>query len=125
MADASTTIQDLRNKMASFVSARDWEQFHDPKNLAMALCAEAAELLEHFLWISPEKSKLSILEPEKRKQVSEEIADVTCLVMALCNCIKLDLSDALNAKMIKNEIKYPADKCRGNYMAPSNNPSKE
>ena len=63
MADASTTIQDLRNKMASFVSARDWEQFHDPKNLAMALCAEAAELLEHFLWISPEKSKLSILEP--------------------------------------------------------------
>ncbi|MCY2942214.1 MAG: nucleotide pyrophosphohydrolase [Planctomycetota bacterium] len=125
MADSQTTVLDLRKKMAGFVAARDWEQFHDPKNLAMALCAEAAELLEHFLWITPENSKLSVLDPTKRREVSEEIADVTCLIMALCNCMNLDLSDSLNAKMLKNELKYPAEKCRGSYKAPDAKPSNE
>jgi dCTP diphosphatase len=125
LADSQTTILDLRKKMAGFVAAREWEQFHDPKNLAMALCAEAAELLEHFLWITPENSKLSVLDPNKRREVSEEIADVTCLIMALCNCMNLDLSDSVDAKMLKNELKYPAEKCRGSYKAPDAKPSKE
>lgn len=125
MADSETTVLDLRKKMADFVSARDWEQFHDPKNLAMALCAEAAELLEHFLWITPENSKLSVLNPNKRKEVSEEIADITCLIMALCNCMNLDLSDSLTAKMKKNELKYPAEKCRGKYKVDEQTSSNE
>ncbi len=111
--------------MADFVSAREWEQFHDPKNLAMALCAEAAELLEHFLWITPENSKLAVLNPDKRREVSEEIADVTCLIMALCNCMNLDLSDSLNAKMKKNELKYPAEKCKGKYKVDEETSSTE
>jgi len=65
------------------------------------------------------------LDPIKRREVSEEIADVTCLIMALCNCMNLDLSDSLNAKMFKNELKYPADKCRGSYKAPEAKPSNE
>ena len=117
--------EEIINELIKFRNERDWEQFHDPKNLAMALCAEAAELLEHFLWITPENSKLSVLDPIKRKEVSEEIADVTCLIMALCNCMNLDLSDSLNAKMLKNELKYPAEKCRGSYKAPDAKPSNE
>lgn len=125
MADSEATLLDLRKKMADFVSAREWEQFHDPKNLAMALCAEAAELLEHFLWITPENSKLAVLNPDKRREVSEEIADVTCLIMALCNCMNLDLSDSLNAKMKKNELKYPAEKCKGKYKVDEETSSTE
>jgi len=125
LADSEATLLDLRKKMADFVSAREWEQFHDPKNLAMALCAEAAELLEHFLWITPENSKLAVLNPDKRREVSEEIADVTCLIMALCNCMNLDLSDSLNAKMKKNELKYPAEKCKGKYKVDEETSSTE
>ncbi len=101
--------------MAAFVAEREWQQFHSPKNLAMALSVEAAELMEHFLWIDNDASRAEMHEPAKREPVAEEIADVVCLVFALCNALDLDLSETVRRKMAKNVLKYPVDKCRGRY----------
>ena len=113
MADQTTVVADLREAMARFVAEREWEQFHSPKNLAMALAVEAAELMEHFLWIDNDASRAEMRDPAKREQVADEIADVSCLIFALCNALELDLSDAVRRKMAKNVLKYPVEKCRG------------
>jgi NTP pyrophosphatase (non-canonical NTP hydrolase) len=81
----------------------------------MALAVEAAELMEHFQWIDNEASRAVAAEPAQRQAISEEIADVSNLIFALCNALNLDLSDAIAHKMAKNELKYPVEKCRGRY----------
>ncbi len=115
MPDATTPVSDLRDLMRRFVADRDWQQFHSPKNLAMALCAEAAELLEHFLWIDNDESRRQMLDPKRRGPVCDEIADVLGILLALCNALDLDLSDAFQDKMAKNVLKYPVEKIRGRY----------
>lgn len=115
MADDTTLIVHLRDRMATFVSEREWDQFHSPKNLAMALAVEAAEVMEHFLWIDNEGSRNAVADPVKRREVADEIADVTCLVLALVNSIGLDLSDIVARKMAKNIVKYPVATCKGHY----------
>ncbi|HWG43309.1 MAG TPA: nucleotide pyrophosphohydrolase [Gemmataceae bacterium] len=115
MADNTTTVAALRESMAQFVAERDWEQFHSPKNLAMALAVEAAELMEHFLWIDNETSRTLVHDPARLEPIAEEIADVTGVILALCNALGLDLSDAIARKMSRNVLKYPVEKCRGRY----------
>jgi NTP pyrophosphatase (non-canonical NTP hydrolase) len=115
MPDDSTPVSALKEAVARFASERDWEQFHSPKNLAMALAVEAAELMEHFLWVEGEASRAVAQDEAKRAQVADEVADVTCLVLALCNALGLDLSDALRDKMARNALKYPVEKVRGRY----------
>lgn len=115
MPDNTTTVAALRETMARFVAERDWQQFHSPKNLAMALAAEAAELMEHFLWIDNEASRELVRDPARRGPIAEEIADVAGVIFALCNALDLDLSDAVAGKMSRNVQKYPVDKCRGRY----------
>src|SRR5580658_5977508 len=99
--DATTTVAELRAGMAGFVREREWEQFHSPKNLAMALAAEAAELMEHFLWIDNDASRAAVDDPARRGEVADELADVAGVVFALCNALDLDLSDAVARKMAK------------------------
>ena len=115
MSDATTPVGELRDAWAQVVRERDWEQFHSPKNLVMALACEAAELMEHFLWIDNDASRAAVNDPATHEQVADEIADVTGVVLALCNALGLDLSDAVRRKMAKNELKYPVDKARGRY----------
>ena len=115
MPDTTTTVQELREAMARFVRERDWEQFHSPKNLVMGLSVEAAELMEHFLWIDNEASRDVANDPAKMGEIADEMADVTCYLLALCNTLGIDLSDAVRAKLVKNAVKYPAEKCRGKY----------
>jgi NTP pyrophosphatase (non-canonical NTP hydrolase) len=115
MPDATTTVAELRAGMAGFVREREWEQFHSPKNLAMALAAEAAELMEHFLWIDNDASRAAMNDSGRRGEVADELADVAGVLFALCNATGLDLSDAVAAKMAKNVLKYPVEKCRGRY----------
>jgi dCTP diphosphatase len=115
MADQTTSIAALRQAMAQFVAEREWEKFHSPKNLAMALCAEAAELMEHFLWIDNDESRILVRDPARLELVADELADVAGVVFALCNALGLDLSDAVARKMAKNVLKYPVEKCRGRY----------
>lgn len=115
MPDATTTVGQLRAAWAEFVREREWEQFHSPKNLVMALAAEAAELMEHFLWIDNDASRAAMNEPGRRGEVADELADVAGVLFALCNATGIDLSDAVAAKMAKNVLKYPVEKCRGRY----------
>ncbi|HBI44554.1 MAG TPA: NTP pyrophosphohydrolase [Planctomycetales bacterium] len=115
MSDQTTVVAALREAMTQFVAEREWQQFHSPKNLAMALSVEAAELMEHFLWIDNDASRAEVRDPAKCEQVADEIADVACLVFALCNALNLDLSETVRRKMAKNVLKYPVEKCRGQY----------
>src|SRR4051812_30550543 len=90
MSDRTTTVQDLREMIARFVAERHWQQFHAPKNLSMALAIEAAELMEHFQWISVELSREIKDDPAKKAAVGEELADVICYALALANELDLD-----------------------------------
>jgi dCTP diphosphatase len=118
LSDSSTTIADLRTIVRQFVDARDWRQFHSPKNLSMSLAIEVAELMEHFQWIDIGESRRIGDDPTKLAAAGEEIADVLCYVLALANELNLDLSTALREKMIKNAVKYPAALSRGRFDPP-------
>jgi NTP pyrophosphatase (non-canonical NTP hydrolase) len=115
MSDSETRISELKEAWGKFVTEREWEQFHSPKNLVMALAAEAAELMEHFLWIDNDASRAVVRDPAVREAVCDEIADVTGVILALCNALGLDLSEVVRRKMAKNELKYPVEKVRGKY----------
>ena len=114
-SDSTTTVAELRKLVADFVAQRDWSQFHSPKNVSMALAIEAAELMEHFQWLTIEDSRKLAADPQKLAQVGEELADVVGYAFALANELGLDLSSAIRAKMIKNAQKYPAQEFRGRY----------
>lgn len=115
MSDSTTTVAQLREMIRQFVDERDWQQFHAPKNLSMALAIEAAELMEHFQWISVEASRQVRYDPEKRAAAGEELADVICYALALANELGLDVSETMQAKMRKNIEKYPVDEIKGRY----------
>lgn len=105
-------LEELRAHLRDFAAARDWDQFHSPKNLAMALSVEAAELLELFQWLTEEQSRA--LSPEDHAKVSDEIADVLLYLVRLGDRLGIDPVAAARKKMVANERKYPADKARGN-----------
>jgi NTP pyrophosphatase (non-canonical NTP hydrolase) len=121
MSDQETTLAELRDMVREFVDARDWHQFHSPKNLSMALAIEAAELMEHFQWITTDASRAIGADTQKLTAITEELADVMCYGMALANELGIDISAALRDKMKKNEAKYPAEEFRGRY-GPEDNP---
>jgi NTP pyrophosphatase (non-canonical NTP hydrolase) len=104
-------LQDLRNKLRQFAAERDWDQFHSPKNLAMALSVEAAELLEHFQWLSDAES--AAMAPDKRAKIGEELADVLLYLIRLADKLDIDLATAAADKITVNAAKYPAYKARG------------
>jgi NTP pyrophosphatase (non-canonical NTP hydrolase) len=115
MSDARTTVADLRELVRAFVAERDWQPFHSPKNLSMSLAIEAAELMEHFQWLTVEQSRSAIADDSKRSAVGEELADVICYALALVNVLELDLAATVREKMQKNAAKYPADEYRGRF----------
>ena len=115
MTDTTATIAELRRLVEEFVARRDWHQFHTPKNLAMSLAIEAAELMEHFQWLTADQSRVVAERPEKRAEVADELADVLCYALAMANELGLDLASALAAKMAKNAEKYPAEQYRGRF----------
>ena len=117
-SDNTTTVAELRKLVADFVAERDWSQFHSPKNVSMALAIEAAELMEHFQWLTTDASRELAADPEKLAEVGEELADVIGYSFALANELGLDISSAVRAKMVKNAQKYPAEKYRGRYERP-------
>jgi NTP pyrophosphatase (non-canonical NTP hydrolase) len=108
MSDATTTVAELREAMRRFVAERKWEPYHSPKNLAMGLMVEAAELLEHFVWIEGAASYTLVQQPDRREALADELADVAGNLLNLCNVLDIDLSEAIAAKLRKNAQKYPA-----------------
>ena len=104
-------FQSLADELRTFASERDWDQFHSPKNLAMALIVEAGELVEPFQWLTEEQSRN--LPPEKLRQVGEELADVQIYLIRLADRLGIDLPRATREKIARNRHKYPAAKVRG------------
>ena len=115
MNDQTTTVAELAKLIADFVDERDWNQFHSPKNISMSMAIEAAELMEHFQWISMEESREAIEDAEQLAAIGEELADVMCYALALANQLGIDVSDTIERKMQKNRIKYPVQDFQGRY----------
>lgn len=107
----NSDIKQLQQTLTEFAQQRDWEQFHTPKNLAMALSGEVGELLEIFQWLTPEQSQQ--LSPEKKQHVSEEIADVMMYLLRLADKCDIDVMQACQEKIQQNAAKYPISKCYG------------
>ena len=107
----SEPLRALQLRLAAFAAARDWEQFHSPKNLAMALCVEAAELVEEFQWLTEQQSRE--LDAERRERVRLELADVFIYLLRIADKLGVDLVAAANDKLVLNEKKYPAERVRG------------
>jgi NTP pyrophosphatase (non-canonical NTP hydrolase) len=115
MPDSSTTLATLREAVQRFAEERAWEPFHSPKNLAMGMAVETAELMEHFLWVDCGESRRTADDPHRREQIADEMADVACYLLNLANVLGIDLSDAILAKIAKNAIKYPVEPYRGRW----------
>jgi len=113
LTDATTTFAELKSRVLAFAQERDWEQFHAPKNLSMALAAEAGELMEHFLWATPDASRTIAHEPAMRKKIEEELADVIIYALEFANMTQIDVAAVIEAKMAANAKKYPVEKARG------------
>jgi NTP pyrophosphatase (non-canonical NTP hydrolase) len=111
--DENTTLGTLKTEVLAFARARDWEQFHSPKNLSMAIAAEAAELMEPLLWVTPEESRAVMNRPDKRAALQDELADIVVYCLEFANQTGIDLSTAITAKMARNAEKYPVEKARG------------
>jgi len=107
----SEALRALQERVAAFAAARDWEPFHSPKNLAMALSVEAAELVEEFQWLTEEQSRG--LDAERRERVRLELADVFIYLLRIADKLDVDLVAAANDKIVLNEKKYPAERVRG------------
>ena len=113
MTDGKTTVAELRERVLAFVHERDWEQFHSPKNLSMALAAESGELMEHFLWTESKASLDVARDAKKRRAIEDELADVVIYALEFANICGIDLASAVEAKLDANAKKYPVEKARG------------
>ena len=100
-----------KENLSKFAGDREWEQFHTPKNLVMAMSVESSELLEHFQWMTEEESKN--IPCEKLEEIKEEMADVLLYMVRLSDVLNVDLDEAMTKKFEKNALKYPVDKSRG------------
>ena len=110
----SMTIEEIQTRIREFRDARDWQQFHTPKDMAMAISIEAAELQEHFLWVTTEQSHSRAI--DRREQIEEEIADIGIYLFELADNLEIDLLDVIASKLKKNGEKYPVEKARGRYL---------
>jgi dCTP diphosphatase len=107
--------QSLRNLILAFRNARDWKQFHTPKNLSVAIAVEAAELQERFLWQTDAEAKTALGDPKKREKVVEELADVFIFALLLADSLDLDVDRIVRKKVKQNARKYPVKKAKGNH----------
>lgn len=113
MHDDVTTMSQLKRLVEDFVDERDWQPFHDPKNLSASIAIEAAELMEHFQWLRTDELAAVREDAAKMAEVGEELADILAYVVSFASTMGIDLSSALEEKMKKNAVKYPAEEFRG------------
>jgi dCTP diphosphatase len=116
LTDSTTTLTELKLRVLDFARERDWEQFHAPKNLSMALAAEAGELMEHFLWTNSADSHALVQNAAKRKKIADELADVIIYGLEFANMTGIDVASAIEKKMAANAKKYPVEKARGRSL---------
>jgi dCTP diphosphatase len=116
--DTRTTVGALRQAVADFVNDRDWQPFHTPKNLSMSIAIEAAELMEHFQWLTPEETRVAVQDPAERAAVTDELADVLIYCLSLSNALDIDVTSAVMDKLQTNEHRYPPEQFRGRFRRP-------
>ena len=107
-------IDEIQARLADFAKERDWEQFHSPKNLSMALAGEAGELLEIFQWLTEERSQRSSLTKDQLAAATEELADILIYALRLADKLDINLQDAISTKISKNALRYTVEAARGN-----------
>ncbi len=115
---AHSDLNDLTQRLREFAGARDWEQFHTPKNLAMALSVEVAELAEHFQWLTPDEASSLKNDPATVDALASEIADVAIYLLRLADVLDVDVAEAVRRKMASNEERFPSDLVRGRATLP-------
>ncbi|MFM2172051.1 MAG: hypothetical protein RI957_2280 [Verrucomicrobiota bacterium] len=106
------SIEELTERIRSFVAAREWQQYHNPKDMAVAIAAEAGELMQHFVWQQPDQLDARVR--EHREEIASEIADVGILLFEMADLLGMKLGDVMAAKIAHNEQRYPVEKSRGN-----------
>ena len=106
-------VEDLTQRLRAFARARDWEQFHTPKNLAMALSVEVAELVEHFQWLTPEEAEALAQDPEAARELGTEIADTAIYLIRLADVLGIDVVAEVRKKIDQNEERFPVEQIRG------------
>lgn len=111
--DAEVTVATLRQLVQNFVEERDWQRFHTPKNLAMSIAIETAELMEHFQWLTVEESIAVVQDETARAAIAEELADLLIYSLSFANSAGIDVSDAIMRKMVKNQVRFPAEMVHG------------
>jgi len=114
-SDKTTAIEDLKNLLRSFRDARNWKQFHTPKNLSNAISIEASELMEHFLWKTDADIDELLKDPLVQSEIEEELADILCFCLNLANVLNVDIAQAVTDKIKKNDKKYPVEKAKGQH----------
>ena len=107
----SDSIAHLTREIMAFRDARDWKQFHNPKEMAVAITAEAGELLQHFVWQNPAQSETRVT--ERKGELESEMADIAILLFEMAESCGVDLAEAMRAKLARNELRYPVDKAKG------------
>lgn len=115
MNDDRTTVSELKELVKRFVAEREWEPFHDPKNLSASIAIEAAELMEHFQWLRSDQLAGVAGDQRAMQEIREEVADILAYLVSFASRMNIDLSAALADKMAKNAVKYPAEQFRGRY----------
>lgn len=113
--DNKTNINELKAQVKKFCDDRDWDQFHNAKELAIAMNIESSELLEHFRWKNPEEVAALLKNPQKKEEIQDEMADVLYFLLRIAQMNDIDLSDALENKLHKNNQKYPVEKFKGSH----------
>lgn len=113
--DEQTSVTELKALVARFVAERNWEQFHDPKNLSASIAIEAAELMEHFQWLRSDELDAVPSDSKAMTEIREEVADILAYLLSFATRMNIDLSSTLADKMTKNATKYPADRFRGKF----------
>ena len=107
-------IDELTKRIVTFNNVRDWKQFHNPKDLSLSLVLEAAEVMEHFQWKNKEEMEKYVI--EHKDEIGEELADVLYWILLISHDLNIDVLDALDKKMKKNEAKYPVKKSKGKHL---------
>ncbi len=115
MDDQTASIAELKQLVARFVAERNWEPFHDPKNLSASIAIEAAELMEHFQWLRSDELEQIRDDSHAMDRIREEVADILAYIISFATRMDIDLASALADKMKKNAVKYPAEKFRGRF----------
>jgi dCTP diphosphatase len=115
LSDETMTLGQLKASVTAFRDARDWAQFHTPKNLSMAIAIEAAELMAEFQWLTTQESVGAVSDPQERMRVEEEVADIVIYCLSLADSMGIDLANAVTRKLELNAQKYPEDEYKGRY----------